>query len=286
MRRTSGLIAVCLVILLFGGRALGADSLDVAEIHQHTHIHGLAVDPLDPSRLFVATHHGLYVADPSGRAALVSPVQDFMGFTPHPGDGRTLYASGHPAEGGNLGVIVSTDGGGSWRQISPGADGPVDFHQMTVSPADPQVIYGAYGFLQVSRDGGLTWAKVGRAPNALIDLAASALDRNRLYAASESGLLVSSDGGASWRPAGFEGEPVTMVEAAHGRLYAAVLGRGLMVADDTDEPRWSKLSDGPGGVVLHFAAGPQGSGRFYVADHESALFTSVDGGATWQRLGR
>lgn len=286
MRRTSGLIAVWVAVLLLGGPASGEGSMDVTELRLHTHIHGLAADPADPLRLFVATHHGLYVADQSGRAKLVSPVQDFMGFVLSPGDGQTLYASGHPAEGGNLGVMVSTDGGATWRQISPGADGPVDFHQMTVSPADPRVMYGAYGYLQVSRDGGSTWAKVGRAPTDLIDLAAAASDRDRVYAATESGLLVSSDGGISWQPAGFEGEPVTMIEAAHGRLYVAVLGGGLMVAEDVDEPRWSKFSDGPGGVVLHFAAGPERSGRFYVADHRSTLFTSADGGASWRQLGR
>jgi hypothetical protein len=45
-------------------------------------------------------------------------VQDFMGFTPHPSDPATLYSSGHPAGGGNLGFIVSEDGGGSWTQLA------------------------------------------------------------------------------------------------------------------------------------------------------------------------
>src|SRR3546814_5804623 len=65
-----------------------------------------------------------------------------MGFTPHPADPEVLYASGHPAGGGNLGFIVSRDGGQSWAKLSDGAGGPDDFHQMDISKADPQVIYG------------------------------------------------------------------------------------------------------------------------------------------------
>ena len=36
---------------------------------------------------------------------------DYMGFIPHPTDPSLLFASGHPAGGGNLGFIVSNDGG-------------------------------------------------------------------------------------------------------------------------------------------------------------------------------
>lgn len=264
---------------------LTQDRVPVGELRKQTHIHGLAVDPQDPSRLFIATHHGLFVADRSGQARCVSEVQDLMGFTPHPADRKALYASGHPAGGGNLGIVASNDGGATWRQISPGADGPVDFHQMTISPADPNVMYGAYGYLQVSRDGGETWEKVGRAPPGLIDVAASALDPDRLYAATEAGLLVSRDGGRNWQPQAFEGEAVSMVEAAHGTLYAAVVGRGLMAADDVAEPNWRKLAEAPGsGIILHLAAGPSGSNQLYAADHGSILLASSDGGQSWTRF--
>jgi hypothetical protein len=44
-----------------------------------------------------------------------------MGFTPHPTNPSILYASGHPAGGGNLGFIASEDGGRSWSQAKDGA---------------------------------------------------------------------------------------------------------------------------------------------------------------------
>src|SRR3546814_2377830 len=66
--------------------------------------HGIAVDPCNPDRLYLATHHGFFAVGPDGVAQQVSETEDdFMGFTPHPSDPNVLYASGHPAGGGNLG---------------------------------------------------------------------------------------------------------------------------------------------------------------------------------------
>src|SRR3546814_7481404 len=122
-----------------------------------------------------------------------------MGCTPHPSDPDVLYASGHPAGGGNLGCSVSRNGGQTWPKLSDGAGGPVDFHQMDVSKADPRVIYGVDGELQKSTDGGRSWSRVGPAPEGLIGLATSSIDADRLYATTRSGLLVSTDGGRGWR---------------------------------------------------------------------------------------
>jgi photosystem II stability/assembly factor-like uncharacterized protein len=149
----------------------------VYELAQVTHFHGLAVDPAETSRLYLATHDGLFIVQADGTANPLSGRRDDLtGFTPHPTKASILYASGHPAGGGNLGFIVSGDGGTSWRQLGRGVGGPVDFHQIDVSPADSNTIYGASaGNLQVSRDGGHTWEAVGAAPAGLMDLAARLL---------------------------------------------------------------------------------------------------------------
>lgn len=266
-------------------------SLTVAELTEQTHFHGLAVDRADPSRLYLATHHGLYVVGSDGTATLISNNQnDYMGFTPYPADTATLYASGHPASGGNMGVLVSKDGGASWQQIATGVNGPVDFHQMDVSPADPRVLYGTYaGSLQTSRDGGTTWSVVGPAPEGLIDLAASAKDANILYAATQGGLLKSEDGGKSWMDAYLVRQPATMVQVTpEGEVYAFLVGTGLI---RTGEPSlsWQTIGNDFGELyVLHLAVAPGGE-RLYAAavsaqGHEQALLISRDGGKSWSSL--
>ncbi len=285
---------VALVLAILAALALrpgAAQPRSVSDLTQQTHFHGLAVDRADPSRLYLATHHGLYAVGPDGTVTLISDNQnDYMGFTPHPSDAATLYASGHPAGGGNMGVLVSKDGGKSWQQLATGVNGPVDFHQMDVSPADPQVLYGAYaGSLQTSRDGGTTWSVVGPAPEGIIDLAASAKDANVLYAATQGGLLKSMDGGKSWTDAYLVRQPATMVQATpEGEVYAFLVGTGLV---RTSEPSlsWQTLGNGFGdGYVLHLAVEPGGESLYAAAvgpqGNEHALLVSQDGGKTWSSL--
>ena len=266
--------------------AMAAETVSVSELQERTHIHGMAVDRRSPDQLLIATHHGLFRSGPDGEAELVSPVQDFMGFTMDPADPSRLFASGHPTEGGNLGFIASNDNGVTWQQVAAGVDGPVDFHQMTVSAADPKMIYGAYGALQVTRDSGKTWSIAGPLPQKLIDLAASAASPDTVYAATEGGLLASHDGGRSWQKI-LAGAPVSLVEVtSDGSLYAFVLGRGLMRSDEGDRD-FKTVSDSWGDrILLHIAVDPADKERIFATSHKGDILTSTDGGKTWAEFGK
>jgi len=265
--------------------ARAGDSVTLAELETQTHYHGLAVDPADPSRLYLATHHGFYLVGADGKATRLSAVQDFMGFTPHPADPSVLYASGHPGSGGNLGFLMSADGGASWTQISPGLDGPVDFHQMDASPADPQVIYGVYRGVQISRNGGKSWSMAGPAPEGLIALAASARSPDRLYGATESGLAYSDDAGVTWQAGAFIGEVVTMITTGPGdMLYAYVVGRGLLTAKEDRLDDWSVLSADQR-ILLHLAIDERHPERMFAIAHKAGIIQSEDGGKSWRSFG-
>ncbi|RJT27722.1 exo-alpha-sialidase [Mesorhizobium waimense] len=294
MRRSLVMIAASLIsgfalTAASTGSASGAEAVSVSQVSQlkdRTHIHGLAIDREDSQRLLIATHHGVFRAEPDGKAELISPVQDFMGFTPDPSDPKSLYASGHPAGGGNLGFIASTDNGVTWEQVAPGVGGPVDFHQMTVSLVDPRVLYGAYGSLQVSQDAGKTWSLVGPLPEKLIDLAASAKSANTVYAATEGGLLVSRDGGQSWETV-ISGAPVSLIEVtADGSLYAFVLGQGLVRAAEADMVFKTTSASWGDQILLHMAVDPADSNRMFIASHHGNVFASTDGGTNWAAFGQ
>ena len=275
----AGLAALAFVAM--SSHAAASEVLPVHELHAHTHIHGLAVDRTHEGHLLIATHHGVYRADPEGRAERISPVKDFMGFTPHPDEPETLYGSGHPPTGGNLGFIVSNDGGATWQQRSPGVDGPVDFHQMTVSPVDPDVIYGAYGRLQRSEDGGHNWSIVGPVPADLISLAASARDADTLYAGTRGGLQISRDGGQSWE-AVFEGFAVSLVAVnGDGGLHAFVPGHGLVRADE-EALDFTTLAQGwEDHILIHMAFDHDDASRIFASSHQSMIFVSEDDGQNW-----
>ena len=53
-------------------RSFSAADTTVSALAKETHFHGIAVDPSDPSRVYLATHHGLFVLAPNGSANRVS----------------------------------------------------------------------------------------------------------------------------------------------------------------------------------------------------------------------
>lgn len=280
------LLRVCTLLTLGPGlaAAAAAQGLSADDVLAGTHVHGLALK--GPTRLLVATHHGLFATDLLSRRAegMAGDPTDFMGFGAVPGTPDAFLASGHPPEGGNLGVVSSTDGGATWEALSPGAGGPVDFHQMDVSKADPQLAWGVHhgAVLQRSRDGGASWDEVGPTPEGIIDLAASARDPEMLFAATEGGLLVSRDGGLAWEAAHPARAPVTVVDVGgDGRIMAFVLGEGLVAANEAALD-WEVLSDAFGGSYpLHLARDAAEPDRIVAATGDGRLMMSTDGGAEW-----
>lgn len=260
----------------------------LADLAQQTHYHGIAFARSGTATLLLASHHGLFALDKDGSATQVSPTQDFMGFSPDPAAATSYYASGHPASGGNSGFLHSADGGGTWKQLSPGVDGPVDFHQMDVSPADPKTIYGSYGQIQVSRDGGSTWSIAGNPPSGLIAITGSSVKAERLFAATKTGLFASEDGGASWTPVSFKGEVVSTIEAGPDKtLYAFVLGQGLMKAVEDNIGEWQPLSNDFGEAIpLHLAVDGKVDQHLALTTQANDVLESLDGGKSWRPFGR
>jgi len=248
-----------------------------------SHIHGIAV-PADPADgLYLATHNGFFLATSDGNAELVAPItDDFMALTPDPSDSRVLYASGHPRGGGNLGLLKSDDGGHSWNRVSTGLNGPVDFHALTISPVDPQRIYGMFRGLQVSRDGGQSWS-MGTLPAGVRALAGSSLSADTLYAATDKGLKISPDGGQRWRPAMMMQLPATLAHvAADGQAYTFLVGKGLMSVQES-ERGWQPLFNGFGEAIpVQITSDRSNPQRLFMLDHLGQLWRSGDGGHAWQ----
>ncbi len=131
----------------------------------------------------------------------------------------------------------------------------------------------------------------GPAPLSLPDLAASSKQPGTLYAAAQSGLLKSEDGGRTWRDAYWPRQPATMVHVtAEGAVYAFVVGTGLI---RTVEPKlgWRRVNEhGFGDLLLHLAVDPTRSSKLYAISIDlqskaQAVLASDDTGTTWAPLG-
>jgi photosystem II stability/assembly factor-like uncharacterized protein len=283
MRRNPLLATAVFAVLAAGCAAPGAGDADIADIH------GLAVDPSDSRRLFVATHHGLFVGtDDRSWKAVTKEAFDMMGFTVHPTDGRVMYASGHPPRGGNLGFAESTDAGETWTVVA--LANQVDFHALTVSRADPDRLWGHYaGRIYVSDDRGRTWDNFAPdgSPRSVLALGGGASSRDTLYLAGHGGLYRSQDAGRTWDLVEADTEAFTAVATTPDPLvvYAHSYTRGVLRSLDggtTWHVRGGKIP--PPDTAMSLAVDPQAPDTLYLGGYFASIHKSTDGGATFTRI--
>ncbi|MCB1377718.1 MAG: hypothetical protein KDK89_05030 [Alphaproteobacteria bacterium] len=279
---------VLLVPVLATVIVLPAYAESLQEIAARTHFHGVSFNRAGgDAELLIATHHGIVAVRRDGSATQISTTQDFMGFSADPSDPLRYFGSGHPAGGGNSGFLESRDGGVTWSRLSDGVGGPVDFHNLAVSPSNPKVIYGFFGGIQMSRDGGSTWQITGEGPEGLVQLAVSSKDSRKILAATKNGLQVSGDSGGTWSNSAFEGEIVSAIRVeSDGTTYAFVLGHGLLRGAESKAADWESLSNSFGQEIpLHISSDPKASNHLVLSTQTSELLESLDGGKTWTSFG-
>lgn len=251
-----------------------------------THGHGLAVDVVDSTKIYIATHHGLLVLkDDKELFRIGTSRDDYMGFSVHPSDPIIFFSSGHPATGGNVGFQKSEDGGTTWKKISNGLEGPVDFHAMAVSPVNPDLVFGWFrGNLQRSTDGGKNWVKFST-PVPFVALAGDTKDENIIYAASPQGLFKSIDKGQKWEKL-VEGFVAAIAISPKDSNTLLISSEKLGVAKSVDSGKnWQKIDQNfTGESPLFIAFDRQKPETLYILTEKNSLYKSTDEGITWNKI--
>lgn len=295
---SAGLLAVIAMIFFVSGTDVDKSSGTSAGLYpvsSFTHGHGLSVDVSNPSKLYVATHHGLFVLINDTELYRVGrSSDDYMGFSTHPYDSDIIYTSGHPAGGGNLGVQTSNDGGLTWRKISNGVGGPVDFHAMAVSPANPDLMFGWYqGRVQRSIDGGRNWEIVSTTDFPILSLVADPKNENILFATSPYGLFVSDDKGAQWKTVEeFGGDSPSFVSALaidpkNPQNILTFSGKLGLTKSNDGGVSWESIGEGFNSeTLLYIAFDRQNPDTVYGLTEKNIVFKSNDGGDSWEEIRR
>lgn len=290
-------IPLILVSLRFMPASSNTDFMQPAK--SISHLHGLGVDAVN-DRIVLATHHGLFALADGALFQMGDNRDDFMGFSQHPYDPNIIYASGHPARGGNIGVIKSEDGGRTFNRLFTGLEGEtVDFHSMTISAADPEVLYGSFaGRLYRSVDAAVSWsfadadglpAQGGFCWGAPC-LAASGTERDTVHAGTPQGVWVSEDLGERWvATTGQTGAVAGVGSSLHqpGVLFAHTESYGVARSADGGQS-WEARNTGlqleANELVFAFVFHPQLPDRVYLATTGNQVYVSDDQGDNWVKF--
>lgn len=254
-------------------------------------LHGLAVKP--DGDLYVATHHGLLLLKNDKDLYRIGKTEnDMMGLSVNPGNAEHIYVSGHPSSGGNFGVMVSTDGGVTWKQIFRGLGSEVvDFHAMAISQAEPRLIYGWFqNKLYRTEDGGNNW-KIASAKG-LADvflLATSPHQPGTVYASNNAGLSVSKDKGETWSALAPVGPVVGIAEdTQHEGVFYAYTQRFRMAKSTDGGKSWNPINDGLNlrsqEYILYIAIHPSNNNILYAGTNDTRIFKSSNQGQSWTKV--
>ncbi len=174
--------------------------------------------PYDSSELYtVSDMSGLYHSTNLGQSWNVANFKNIQGgigsqvqFTSDPNILYTLDYSDTADGSGSVAPSQSTDGGKTWHQVS-GWNGADD--QAFSLFADPQnttsLLVTDYGKLFFSNNGGQSFAAVFTDPSSGQGCYVGGVfwDGNNVYVGTDSGLIVSTNGGASFSSANISGLP-------------------------------------------------------------------------------
>jgi len=203
---------------------------------------------------------------------------------------------------GGVGMIKSTDGGQTWREVNNGLAN-LYVGTLFMHPENPDILLAGTGNNQyydragvyLSTDGGHSWQQTLAGEN--INAVEFALSPPGIaYAGSVDAVYRSQDGGYTWQrvSGGRDGWGPPGVRAGFpidfqvdprdpDRIFANNYGGGNFLSTDGGRT-WTVASKGyTGAQVRDIAVDPTAAGRVFAAAR-SGLFVSTDGGDDWVGL--
>ena len=266
----AGLIAMVVVLLQDGERGSKAGSLPNTPDY-----HSLLVSPSDARQIVLGTHNGLFRSSDGGKTWQAAELggQDAMNLAR--GGKEVVWAAGHNV------LARSLDGGATWENVRPSGLPGLDVHGFAVDPRDTKTLYAAIAGqgLYRSTDGGSSFSPVSREVGPGVFALAVTPDGRLLAGEGRQGLMVSTDGGRSWR-LGLQASLVGLALNPGDPQRILATGPGVLLSTDGGRS-WRQV------LELEEGAGPVAWSKSdpslaYVVGFDRTLYRTADGGESWR----
>lgn len=195
----------------------------------------------------------------------------------------------------NAVLFRSTDGGASFSNIGPFANGRFDT-LLAMDPSAPQHLYTdpGTGFVFQSNDAGNTWTSISLQTTDIGNIAVAPTDSNTVYAVDDTGVLVTRNAlagtGSTWNsffPSDRSGASQIVVDPHDPTVAYATrtLLFGPRVFKITGAgATWTDISGNlPFIGVFDIVVDPAQANTLYVGT-DIGVFSTTDGGTTWNTL--
>lgn len=259
-------------------------------------VYRLYEDPQDPRAMYITTPaNGMFYTFDDGKTWRQPEGPLSSGFVyavaVHPKNKCVLFATNGRQ------VFRTDDCLRSWTEVDSELRSDVSVRALAFNPFPPYQIYQAKtnGDILQSFDSGHGWQVTQQFKKRLVNLVASPLKENLLYAVmKEDGLYRSEDGGASWvsvkdKLKKFSGALEYRRFALHATKPDTIYWistYGILRSDDRGDS-WTemKLLTPPGSASIYgFAVNPQNENEIYyvgTVGNRSLFYKTVDGGKIW-----
>lgn len=298
-----------------GGNFLSEDGgvtwVNASSGYSGAQVIGVAVDPKDAARVFVAGRSGAWYSEDGGVTwnGVHNPGETVSVTGVECGNVAVDPAnSDHVVFACLIGFLVFDSAEQHWVHVPE----PPGYHpgtsELEFSPSAPNVIYASSANhnsmihadhyedgkgIVISTDGGFSWQAITGdqfQDTILTDVAVDPADEKVIYVAARTGLYKSVDGGESWiSPSSvLEGQPVRTVAVSPSDsnwVLAGVQYLGIFLSQDGGV-NWVQQPSGlePNSIPRDIVFDPINPGTVYAADILSGVYRSTDGGQIWTKI--